>query len=302
MNHAARIFTILSAICLLAIVSAGGQHRKYQNTTISTDDDKTVTDCEQVRIQIGDGETIRSMLEQSLPRSGAPSLSVQSQPRGGIHVQGWSGDSYSIKACLAAAGDNTAEARSVLDQIKLSAQDGVVKLDGPSGQNWIGFLLIQAPIGATLDLSSTNGPITVRAFSGTIKAHNVNGPITLSEVQGKIRADVQNGPIDVDRSGGDFNLNAQNGPLTIELSGNEWSGQLEGHTQNGPLTLRLPENFQSAVRVDASKHSPVECLAVQCRGAARTWDQPNVIRFGDSTPVVRLSTVNGPVTVTSSSR
>jgi len=301
MSRTVRFFTVLAAISVLAIASAAGQRGKHQSTTISTGDEKNLSDCGQLRIQIGDGETIRSMQEQSLPRSAA-TLTVQAQPRGGIHVQGWNGDSYSIKACLAAGADDPSEARAILDQIKLTVQDGLVKLDGPTGQGWIGFLIIQAPMGAALDLSSTNGPIGVRGFSGTIKTHNVNGPITLSDVQGKIRADVQNGPIDVDRSGGDFNLSAQNGPLTIEFSGNEWSGQLEGRTQNGPLTLRVPENFQSAVRVDASKHSPVECLAVQCRGAARTWDQPNVIRFGDSTPTVHLSTVNGPVTITSSNK
>jgi hypothetical protein len=141
----------------------------------------------------------------------------------------------------------------------------------------------------------------VRNFSGNIQAHSTNGPITCGEVTGQIRADVQNGPIGVSGSSGDFHLTAQNGPLTIELNGNQWSGgEIEGSTQNGPLTLRLPEGYQSSVRVDASKHSPIECRAVQCKTAARTWDRPTVIQFGDSEPVIRLSTVNGPVTITSS--
>jgi len=154
-----------------------------------------------------------------------------------------------------------------------------------------------------LDLAGINGPVGVSDFSGTIQARNQNGPISFRDVTGQVRADVQNGPITVNGSGGDFRLTAQNGPLTIDLDGAQWSGgELEGKTQNGPLTLRLPENYMSAVRVDASKHSPVECKAVQCQQAVRTWDRPSVIEFGGSSPVIRLSTINGPVTVVSSGR
>ncbi|MFY9574240.1 MAG: hypothetical protein WAV20_22800, partial [Blastocatellia bacterium] len=158
------------------------------------------------------------------------------------------------------------------------------------------------PNGAALDLESNNGPIGVGNFSGNIQARNNNGPITFREVSGQVRADVQNGPITVSGSSGDFRLRAQNGPLTVELDGTQWSGgELEGRTENGPLTLKLPESFQSSVRVDASKHSPVQCKAIQCQQAVRTWDRPSVIQFGGSTPVIRLSTINGPVTIVSPS-
>ncbi|MEK6286948.1 MAG: hypothetical protein AABO57_14510 [Acidobacteriota bacterium] len=281
---------------------AGAQERKRSgNTTISTGPEKTITDCGQVRMRIGDGgETARSQLVQTVPRSAISTLQVRSTKNGGIHVQGWNRDEYSITACLAAGGDNAGEAQALLDQVKLAIRDGKVMVEGPNPQDWMAYLLIQAPNGAVLDLESNNGPIGVSDFSGNIQARNNNGPITFHDVSGQVRADVQNGPITVNGSGGDFHLSAQNGPLTIVLDGSQWSGgELEGSTQNGPLTLRVPENYLSSVRVDASKHSPVECRAIQCQGAVRTWDRPTVIQFGDATPVIRLSTVNGPVTITS---
>jgi hypothetical protein len=175
-----------------------------------------------------------------------------------------------------------------------------VTVEGPASKEWVAYLIIQAPRGAVLDLTSTNGPIGVSELSGSIEARNVNGPLTLTGVNGQVHAEVQNGPITVNGGGGDFKLSAQNGPLTVALSSGEWAGgQLEGHTQNGPLTLALADGFQSSVLVEASKHSPVSCFAGPCKEAMRTWDQPNVIRLGDSEPVVRLSTVNGPVTLTS---
>lgn len=292
--------TVLVLGCCLIFEPAGAQERRHRSTNISTSGEKGITDCEQVRMRIGDGETVRSQLVQTVPRSAISALQVRSSKNGGIHIQGWNRDEYSITACLATAGDNANEAKALLDQLKLSVSDGKVTVEGPGPQDWIAYLIIQAPNGAILDLASVNGPIGVSDFSGNIQARTQNGPISFHDVSGQVRAEVQNGPITVTGSGGDFHLSAQNGPLNIELDGSQWSGgELEGSTQNGPLTLTLPDNYQSAVRVDASKHSPVECRAIQCKQAVRTWDRPSVIEFGGSTPVIRLSTINGPVTIVS---
>lgn len=296
------ILTIVVIASWLIFDPADAQEKKRRtDTTISTDDDKGLSDCSQVRMRIHDGETARSQLQQAAPGSAISTLLVRPSKNGGVQIQGWDRNEYLITACLAAGADTMNEAQALLDQIKLSVRDGKVTVDGPSPEDWLAYLIIQAPNGATLDLSATNGPIGVRGFNGNVKAQNHNGPITFRDVSGEVSAEVQNGPITVSGSSGHFRLNAQNGPLTVELDGNQWSGgELEGSTQNGPLTLKLPENYQSSVRVDASKHSPVECRAVQCQQAARTWDRPNLIQFGDSNPVIRLSTVNGPVTITSS--
>jgi hypothetical protein len=293
------LMAILMTGALLLFQPAGAQEKRHRGTTISTNGEKNITDCSQIRMEIGDGETVRSQLVQSVPRSAAPTLQVTASKNGGIHVQGWNGSDYAITACLAAAGDTGNDAKDTLDQIKLSVRDGKVTVEGPSSQDWFAFLIIQAPNGSSLDLESGNGPVAVADFSGTIQAKNVNGPITFRGVTGQVKADVQNGPITVAGSGGDFRLTAQNGPLTVSLDGLQWQGgELEGRTQNGPLTVKLPENYMSPVRIDASKHSPIQCKAVQCKEAVRTWDRPSVIEFGGPSPVIRLSTINGPVTVT----
>ena len=286
--------------CCLIFQPTSAQQRRHHNINITTEGDGAITGCEQIRMRVGDGETARADQQQSIPRSAISTLQVRPPRNGGVDVQGWNRDEYSITACLAAGGESESEAKATLAQLKLSVRGGQVTVEGPNPQDWVAYLIIHAPNGAVLDLGTTNGPIGVSNFSGNIQARSTNGPITFREVGGQVRADVQNGPIGVSGSSGDFHLTAQNGPLTVELNGSQWSGgEIEGSTQNGPLTLRLPESYQSSVRVDASKHSPVECRAVQCQKAARTWDRPSVIQFGDSEPVIRLSTVNGPVTITS---
>ena len=292
------VVAFFGAALIFEPISAG--QRRHKGTNISIGGDRDATDCGQVRMEIGDAEQARSELSQTVARSAAETLRVATPINGGVHVMGWNSDQYSINACLVAAGDTVAEAKAVLDQLRLSVRDGRVLLEGGGPQDWNAYLIIRAPNGVTLDLSSKNGPISVRDFSGSVQAHNVNGPVTFKDVIGHVQADAQNGPISVAGSSGDFRLNAQNGPLTIALDGNSWSGgEIEGHTQNGPLTVMLPDGYQSPIRIDASKHSPVECRAVQCQQAARTWDRPNVIEFGGGSPVIRLSTINGPVTVTS---
>jgi len=288
--------TVLS-LCLSCVLGAA-QRNKHRGFSISTGPEKTITSCDQVRMKVDDQEIAYSALEQTLPRGAGSPIKVQVAQRGGIHVQGWDGDLYAIKACLGAAGDNLAEAQRILGQISLSVDGGVVTTSGPNDGNWMAYLIIQAPNGATMNLESKNAPIGISAFSGTVEVHNQNGPVSLYDVGGQIRADVTNGPISVTGNRGDHRLNVQNGPITVDLTGSSWEGgELEGHSQNGPLTLMLPPDYQSPVRVDTSKHSPVQCRAAQCKESVRTWENPTRIEFGGSTPVIRLSTVNGPVTI-----
>ncbi len=290
--------TITLAIFGLTCNTEAGQKRKHQGFSISTGPGKSMNDCSQVRLTVRDGEVAQSEQTKTIPQNSISTLQIKSPHHGGIHVEGWNRNEYSIRACLAAAGDNAGEAKAILDQLSLSIRDGQVTVEGPSDETWIGYLIVQAPNGATVDLESTNGPISLNAISATVEARTLNGPISFSDVDGKVRARAQNGPINVSGNRGDFNLEAQNGPIGVDLEGSRWeSGQLEASTQNGPLSLTLPPNYQSAVRVEASRHSPVECHAVQCKQAARTWDRPNIIEFGDSSPVIRMSTVNGPVSI-----
>src|SRR5215813_10350005 len=167
------LLAILVTSSVLIFEPAGAQEKRHHNTTISTDGEKMITDCGQIRIEIGDGETVRSQLVQTVPRSAVSTLQVRSSKNGGIHVQGWNGNDYSITACLAAGADTANDAKAILDQIKLSVRDGKVTAEGPDTKDWLAFLIVQAPNGSALDLESGNGPIGVANFSGNIHAKNV---------------------------------------------------------------------------------------------------------------------------------
>ncbi|MCI0662158.1 MAG: hypothetical protein L0220_13890 [Acidobacteria bacterium] len=304
MNYRLQLFLTITVASLCLSCAIGAAQRKKSHTfSINTGSEKRITGCDQVRMKVDDQETIYSELDRTLPGGAGSSIKVVVAERGGVHVQGWDGDHYAIKACLGAAGENAAEGQRILGQISLSVDGGIVTTNGPKNEDWMAYLIIQAPNGATMNLESRNSPIGISTFSGTVEVRNQNGPVSLYDVGGQVRADVRNGPISVTGNRGDHRLNVQNGPITIDLTGSRWeSGELEGHSQNGPLTLMLPPDYQSPVRVDTSKHSPVECRAAQCKESLRTWENPSRIEFGGSTPVIRLSTVNGPVTIISGDR
>lgn len=65
---------------------------------------------------------------------------------------------------------------------------------------------------------------------------------------------------------------------------------------NGPLSLSVGESFRSGVVVEASGNSPWSCSG--CAAARRTWqDEGRRFELGDGPVRVRLSTVNGPVSI-----
>ena len=291
-------FLVLAMVSLLSSgPSANQRKRGWGRSGSSTTVRNEVRDCDDYDINFGYQQPLRGEEERTIPAS-TSSLRVDAAENGGVTVSGWDRNEYSIKACKAAIGSGGTSAEEKLRQIHLVITGGHVKISGPEDGDWIAHLIVLAPAGAVLELSATNGPIDVRHVSGKFQARSENGPIALRDISGEGRAETQNGPISFRGSSGTLRLRAENGPISIELTGNRWEGgELDASTQNGPVSLSLPANYQSAVRVDASEHSPVSCHAIQCRQSVRTWEHPSRIEFNGASPVVRLSTVNGPVSI-----
>jgi len=87
--------------------------------------------------------------------------------------------------------------------------------------------------------------------------------------------------------------------MNITLGGTAWSGSgMEAHGNNGPLTVHVPSGYQSGVRVESEGNGPVSCRASVCSEGRKNWDdERKTIEFGSGPTVIRLSTVNGPVSV-----
>lgn len=277
---------VLSA-ALVALAIPAMAHTR--NVSISVEDGESVTSCDQVVVRFDSGRGYRA--EENLAVSALRSLKVNAARNGGIYVTG--GSSYSVKACKAA------EIEGTLRDLQTSVRGNEVIADGPQDGDWVVYFLVTVPRNASVDLDSTNGPISIREVAGTVTAHAKNGPISAKSSSGTLDLSTQNGPISLSGGSGNVKLNAQNGPISVRLEDTIWNGNLDARTQNGPLSVKVPSNFRSGTRIESDGHGPVNCRGDVCQYAKRSWDEDEsrTIEFGSGPTVVHMSTVNGPVSI-----
>jgi hypothetical protein len=253
--------------------------------------------CAEMHVTLRDNETpAMESEEHSLTKAQAPVLRVEQMPNGGAQVQGWDKDTYSVTICKFAVGPDT---RQLLSQIKMSVQGGNVSVSGPGHHDdWTAYLLVRTPRGAEVEVTAHNGPMSFYSVDGKVTARTTNGPINLKDCSGEADISAQNGPISFSGNSGKLRLHTQNGPITVALDSG-WNGsELVADAVNGPLTLRVPSNFQSSFLVESNGHSPISCRASICSDARKTWDDEHRrIEYGSGSPVIRLSTENGPISV-----
>jgi len=273
----------------------------HHSVSISDGHHQPVTDCSDLHFRFDDRDAIVKSEERTLTKAEAPTLRVRPHTNGGVQVEGWDKDVYSVIACKAAANyDGNAD--RLLSQIKLSVQNGEVSTTGPGDENdWTVYLLIRAPKASVIDLETVNGPLSLYSVDGKLTARATNGPITLRDFSGDADVRASNGPISISGSSGNVRVHTENGPISINLKGQTWSGAgLTADAKNGPLTLSVPSDYQSSFSVESRNYSPMSCRASICDNARKTWDDNNRrIEFGSSPAMIRLSTVNGPVSVRS---
>jgi DUF4097 and DUF4098 domain-containing protein YvlB len=279
-------------------IGAGPAPTHHHSINMSGGEHGPLVDCASLHIHMNDRAAEIRSEERTFTRPEGP-LSVESEVNGGVQVQGWDKDTYSVTACQAAdASSNDVE--HIFSQIKLSVEHGRVSVSGPSEHdNWTVFLLVRAPRSANLELRANNGPLSLYELDGKLEARAINGPISLQGFSGDANISAENGPIDWVGNSGKLRLHTENGPIAVSLSGDAWKGSgLEANAQNGPVTLRVPKNYQSSLLVESDGHSPMSCQASFCSDARKTWgEDQRRIEFGNPPAAIHLSTVNGPIAV-----
>jgi len=299
--------TLLSAVGITVwaavLVTAAPRvisHRYSEHTVeVSTAHDEwPAANCNDLHIEFDGRDAVMQSEEKTITKAEASTLRVQAESNGGVQVQGWDQNNYSVTLCKAARPGS--EAENVLSQIKLTFSNGELGISGPSSRHqWSAHLLIKAPRSAAMDLNVHNGPMGLFEVEGNLKVHAVNGPITVEKCKGVLNLTAENGPISLEENSGKLNVRTQNGPITISLEGKSWNGEgLEAHATNGPVTLRVPSGYQSGVVLESDGHGPFSCAASVCNEGRKTWDENSKrVEFGSGPAVVKVSTVNGPVSV-----
>lgn len=267
-------------------------------SVISYSDDSPTAKCSDLQVRFDGHDTVVQTEERTITRSEAPLLRVQAESNGGVQVHGWDEDSYSVTLCKAAEAGSDAD--STLSKIHLTFQNGELGVRGPSSPDrWSAHLLIRSPKAAALDLHVHNGPLSLHHVDGNVKLHAENGPVTVKDCSGELDLNSHNGPITLEGNSGKQSVHTENGPVTVSLEGDSWSGSgLEAHATNGPVTLRIPSGYKSGVVIESDGHGPFHCKASLCSEGRKTWEGDRKrIEFGSGPTLIRISTVNGPLSV-----
>lgn len=287
-----------AALAGLIALALGPSFPAEQSRRVSLE----AADCSQINMMYGDYEVARAVQHGTVPVS-AGTLDVRPDFNGGVRIERGTGAAYTVTACIGAGARTQAEAQAAVDNIRLAIEGSRVRVTGAGDtgnrvRSWSVHLIVNAPDGSAIEAETSNGPIGLSGVSGTFTLRASNGPISLNDVRGTVQARAANGPIGVEGGSGKYDVETSNGPIHVRLSGTRWDGRLDARASNGPLTVSVPPNYQSGVEISSSDHSPWSCRASACRSGARDWDErTRTLRLGAEPVVVKLSTVNGPVTV-----
>lgn len=236
--------------------------------------------------------------ERTITKTEARTLRVLAEPNGGVQVEGWDQDNYGVTLCKAAEEGH--DANAVLSQIHIKFQNNELSVSRPSSaDHWAAHLLIRTPKASALDLSAHNGPVSFRNVDGNLKIRAENGPVDVVKCTGQLDLNSHNGPVTLEGNSGKQTVHTQNGPVTVSLSGDSWQGDgLEASATNGPVNLQIPSGYRSGVILESAGYGPFQCHASVCSEGRKTWDDERKrIEFGSGPTLVRVSTVNGPVSV-----
>jgi hypothetical protein len=259
---------------------------------------EAATGCSDMHFQFDRRGAVTQSEERTISKAEAPTLRVRAESNGGVQVEGWDKDTYSVTLCKAA--ENDGDAQDLLSQIHMSFQGGELGITGPDSRHrWAAHLLIRSPKASAMDVEVHNGPLSLYDVDGQLRVHAQNGPVTVSGCSGELDLTSQNGPLTLEKNSGKQMVHTHNGPVTVSLSGDSWNGGgLEAEAMNGPVTLEIPSGYRSGVVLESSGRGPFECRASVCSEGRKTWDEDfKRIEFGSGPTVVRVSTQNGPISV-----
>ena len=294
----------LAAAMALALSSAASPEaaaaQRDGSVRMSTHNNGPAESCSDLDVRFDDERAIMTSEQRTLTRAQVPVLRIHAETNGGVELRGWDQDTYSVTTCKFAAPPQ-GDAEVVFSQIHTSISGGEISASGPGHRDrWSVYFLIRTPRGATVNLDAHNGPVSTYGVNGTLTERAVNGPISLNDFSGEGDIEAQNGPISVRGSRGNLKIRTQNGPISVQVNETKWDGAgLTADAQNGPVSLHVPAGFQTAFLVESLGHGPVSCSASICDEARKTWDDEDrrKIEFGSGSPVIHLSSYNGPVSV-----
>ena len=186
--------------------------------------------------------------ESTLP---AGALSVDAGQNGGISVEAWDRNDVRVRAVVRGSARTDARAKEIAGQVQVQAGGGRVYATGPDLDRrewWSVSYRINVPRRNDLDLSATNGGITINGVTGNLRFDTTNGGVKLQNLGGRVTGETRNGGLNVVLTGsrwdGDgIDVQTSNGGVTVDIP-SDYNAELETRTVNGGLNIDFPITVQ----------------------------------------------------------
>jgi DUF4097 and DUF4098 domain-containing protein YvlB len=159
-------------------------------------------------------------------------------------------------------------------------------------------LVIRAANLDGIEVSTSNGSITVGAFSGPAKLHASNGAIHVDGHAGPLEMDTSNGAITAVGVGTPLVADTSNGRVEVSLAPTA-TGDVKINTSNGRVELQLPIAWQGTVRAETSNGS-IETNVSSAMASTRVEQREDeaTMTIGDGTRArATIDTSNGRVAI-----
>lgn len=229
-------------------------------------------------------------LDRTFAVASAPHVVVESF-NGPIEVVPGSDHSVVARVTRQAMGYDQPNAEANLQEIDvaMTSENGTVRIAVHRPEAWLPLgnrsaaVQLKVPTGSVLDLSTSNGEVTVTGAVGNVKAQTSNGLIKVAGGRGELKLYTNNGPIRVEGGVGQLDLRTSNGPIeisqvkdavvTAQTSNGSirLAGQLANHdqnlsTSNGNIVLGMPAAAQFRIDARTSNGNIHTPFAVQKTG------------------------------------
>jgi DUF4097 and DUF4098 domain-containing protein YvlB len=206
---------------------------------------------------------------------------------GKVDVEGVDGSTVEVRAERIARGATDAAARELLPRIiiKEESRPDRVSLETERMKGIMigaGFEVryhVRAPKNAVVNVTNTNGQVTVNALAGTVVAHTTNGGVKGTNLTGGVDA------------------RSTNGGVSIEMA-SVGSDRVFLQTTNGGVTLMLPERAKASISASCTNGGisvgALDNFEVSEKSRRRLEGRLN----GGGTPI-ELETTNGGIRIRS---
>ncbi|MDQ2746622.1 MAG: DUF4097 domain-containing protein [Acidobacteriota bacterium] len=216
----------------------------------------------------------------------AGDVNVDGKRNGGISIRGENRSDVLVRACVQAWANSEVEANSLAKSVRIETGGTIKAVGAEDEKNFSVSYEILVPRNTNLNLTATNGGISISNVEGNINFTASNGGVSLSDLAGDVKG------------------KTSNGGLKVELTGNSWKGVgLDVKTTNGGIHVSMSENYAARIETRTTNGGfNSEIAALKIERDPNNWKSgANLSRdINGGGATIRLITTNGGVRIESS--